>query len=65
MGGASTEQQFLAAGLVDEVVLHVVPVLLKAGIRMFDKLGPAHVGLEILDVIASSAATHLHYRVIR
>jgi dihydrofolate reductase len=44
MGGASTGQQFLAAGLVDEVVLHVVPVLLKAGIRMFDKLGPAHGG---------------------
>lgn len=65
MGSASVGQQFLAAGLVDEVVLHVVPVLLKSGIRMFDKLGPGHVGPEVLDVIASSAATHLHYRVLR
>jgi len=46
-------------------VLHVVPVLLKGGIRMFDKLGPGHVGLEVLDVINSTAATHLRYRVTR
>ncbi len=65
MGGASLGQQFLAAGLVDEIVLHVVPVLLKGGIRMFDKLGPGHVGLEVLDVINSTAATHLRYRVTR
>src|SRR6266702_4052039 len=65
MGGASLGQQFLAAGLVDEIVLHVVPVLLKGGIRMFDKLGPGHVGLEVLDVINSTAAMHLRYRVTR
>lgn len=65
MGGASLGQQFLAAGLVDEVVLHIVPVLLKAGTRMFEQLGSGHVGLEVLDVVPTTAATHLRYRVLR
>lgn len=65
MGGASLGQQFLAAGLVDEIVLHVVPVLLKAGTRMFDAPGSNHVGLEVLQVVAAPQATHLRYRVLR
>jgi dihydrofolate reductase len=65
MGGASLGQQFLAAGLVDEAVLHVVPVLLNAGTHMFDHLGPEHITLEVLDVVDTPAATHVRYRVLR
>lgn len=65
MGGAAIGQQFLAAGLVDELVVHLVPVLLKTGVPMFADLGPAHVALDVVDVVAMPAATHLHYRVLK
>ena len=65
MGGARTGQQFLAAGLVDEVSLHVVPVLLGAGTRMFENLGDAHITLEPLATIQTPRATHLRLRVAR
>ena len=54
----------LKAGLVDEIVLHQVPVLLGAGRRFFDEL-PEHIALEILDVVPAPGVTHLHSRVIR
>ena len=64
MGGASVVQQALAAGLVDELFLHVAPVLLSGGTRLFEHLsGP--VQLERLEVIESRRATHLRYRVLR
>ena len=65
MGGARTGQQFLAAGLVDEVSLHVVPVLLGAGTRMFENLGEAQITLEPLATIQTPRATHLRLRVAR
>jgi dihydrofolate reductase len=63
MGGAVIGQAYLAAGLVDEIVVHLVPVLLKAGTRMFDNLGPEHLGLELAEVVDTPAVTHLRYRV--
>jgi dihydrofolate reductase len=60
-GGASTVNQFLAAGLIDELTLHVSPVLLHAGERLFDGVGD--VRLEPVDVAGSPAATHVRYRV--
>ncbi len=54
----------MAAGLVDEIILHIVPVLLKQGTRMFDELGAGHLGLKLLDVLSTPAATHLRYRVL-
>jgi dihydrofolate reductase len=60
-GGASVAQQLLRAGLVDEMQLHLVPILLGGGVRLFEDLGG--VGLEIERVIASPAVTHLRYRV--
>jgi dihydrofolate reductase len=63
MGGAAIAQQFLAAGLVDDLVVHLVPVLLKEGTRMFDSLGSKHVGLEVVEVVGTPVVTHLHYRV--
>jgi dihydrofolate reductase len=62
-GGASTVQQYLAAGLLDELHLHVAPVLLGAGERLFEHVGrPA---LEPVQAIHSPAVTHVRYRVVR
>jgi dihydrofolate reductase len=62
-GGASISQQYLNAGLVDEIELHVVPVLFGQGLRLFDNLGPERVELDIVRVIETSDVTHLTYRV--
>jgi dihydrofolate reductase len=60
-GGAATVRQYLAAGLLDELVLHLVPVVLGAGERLLD--GLSGMALEPTEVIASPAVTHLRYRV--
>lgn len=65
MGGADIGQQYLRAGLVDEISIHLVPVLFGSGTRMFDHLGDEHIQLEIIEVIPTPAATHLRYRVVR
>ena len=62
--GGYTAQQALAAGVLDELQLHVVPVLLGGGRRLFDLL-PAEIELEIVRVIDTPDATHLRYRVRR
>ena len=63
-GGASVAQQYLRAGLVDELQLHVVPVLLGAGARLFDDLEGAKVELECTSVVEAPGVTHLSYRVL-
>ncbi len=62
-GGASTVQQYLAAGMLDELYLHVVPVILGAGERLLDGVGDRK--LESVKVVASPAVTHIKYRVVR
>jgi dihydrofolate reductase len=62
-GGASAVQQYLAAGLLDELYLHIVPVVLGAGERLLEGVG--HPTLEPVKVIASPAVTHVKYRVVR
>jgi dihydrofolate reductase len=64
-GGANAAQQYLAAGLLDEVELHVVPLLLKGGERLFDNLGSASIELEPLRTIEGPGVSHLKYRVIK
>ena len=59
MGGASIGQQFIAAGLVDEIQIHLVPVLLGSGTRMFEHLGGDRIELEPTEVIETPAAVHL------
>jgi dihydrofolate reductase len=61
-GGALTSA--LAAGLVDEVVLHQVPILLGGGHGFFREL-PKHVRLELIQAVPAPGVTHLHYAVIR
>jgi dihydrofolate reductase len=62
--GASLDQQFLAAGLVDEIRIHLVDVLLGGGRRLFDQL-PKRIELERSGVSQTGDVTHLEYRVIR
>jgi dihydrofolate reductase len=64
MGGADLGRQYLAAGLVDEISLHVVPVLFGSGTRMFEDLHKGHVRLEAVETVATPSATHLRYRVV-
>jgi dihydrofolate reductase len=63
-GGGHIAQQYLAAGLLDELELHVVPVLLGDGARLFDNLGDAEVQLEQVRVVEAPGVTHLKYRVV-
>jgi dihydrofolate reductase len=63
MGGGVLSSA-LQAGLVDEVILHQVPVLLGAGHRLFREL-PGHVELRLLQAIPAPGVTHLHYEVVR
>ena len=60
--GAYTAQQAIAAGVLDELQIHLIPVLLGRGRRLFDQL-PAEVELEIVRVIDTPDATHIRYRV--
>lgn len=64
-GGAKTVQQFLAAGLVDEIQLHVVPILLGDGIRLFEDVDWGPLKLDATRVVESATVTHLRYRVQR
>jgi dihydrofolate reductase len=61
-GGASVAQQYLAAGLVDEVELHIVPVLLGEGERLLENVGDLR--LEQLRVVEAPGVTHVKYRVL-
>ncbi len=60
-GGASVAQQYLAAGLLDEVVVSVTPVLLGAGARLFDNLGDAAPKLEQVESVGAPGVTHIRY----
>jgi dihydrofolate reductase len=64
-GGASVAQQYLSAGLLDEVELHIAPALLGDGVRLFDDLGDTPPRLEVTRVLDSPFATHIRYRVAR
>jgi dihydrofolate reductase len=62
-GGADVIQQYLAAGLVDEFRLHLAPVLLGTGKRLFDHLGSRTLEFQQTRVIESPYATHLFFTV--
>jgi dihydrofolate reductase len=61
-GGADAAQQFMKAGLVDEMELHVVPLLLGAGSRLFENMDGRQSGFELIRVVNSPAVTHYKYR---
>ena len=62
--GAGTAQLALAADVLDEIELHVIPVLLGQGRRLFDERGPEHIELERTRILeGENGVTHMHYRV--
>ena len=61
-GGADVIQQYLRAGLIDELRIHVVPLLLGDGTRLFDGPGPE---LRLTHVLSSDAVSHLTYRPLK
>ncbi|MGP4016698.1 dihydrofolate reductase family protein [Saccharopolyspora sp. 5N708] len=63
-GGAHTINQYLAEGLLDELELHVVPVILGGGARLLDNLSPQF-NLEQVRVVEAPGVTHLKYRVVK
>ena len=63
--GAGVAQLALAAGVLDELEIHLIPVLLGQGRRLFDELGPEHIELERTRVLEGDGVTHMHYRVHR
>jgi dihydrofolate reductase len=65
LGGANAAQQYLKAGLLDEINLHLVPVLLGEGIRLFENIGTEHIELEKISVIDDPGVTHFRFRVVR
>ena len=63
MGGANIGRQFIRAGLVDELSLHIAPVLLGGGTRMFGDGEPGLRGLRVKSIVNSPCATHVRYQI--
>ena len=64
-GGANVVQQYLRDGLIDEMQIHIAPLLLGDGVRLFDDLGAERPVLEVVRVIESPLVTHIRYRVVK
>ena len=62
-GGARTIQQYLNAGLIDEFIIHIAPIFMGAGVRLFEHLDKTKFSFEINNIINSSEVTHLFYNV--
>ncbi len=62
--GATTLQQGLAAGLVDGILVHLIPVLLGGGVRLLDNIGGKPITLARERVLTTELATHIEYRVV-
>ncbi|WP_306419834.1 dihydrofolate reductase family protein [Bacillus sp. J14TS2] len=64
MGTATIAQQCIRARLLDEMHLHIAPILLGKGIRLFDKIGTESIKLESNKIIDGSDVTHLKYKLL-
>lgn len=62
-GGANTVNQYLAAGLLDELWLHIVPVTIGSGARLFE--GVPNLNLEPMEISGTALVTHIRYRVVK
>ncbi|GHO98329.1 deaminase reductase [Reticulibacter mediterranei] len=63
MGGANTINQYLAAGLIDELLLHIVPVTIGEGARLFE--GVPNLQLEPVEISGTPSVTHIRYHVVK
>jgi dihydrofolate reductase len=64
-GGANVAQQYLKAGLIDEMDIHVVPLLLGSGARLFANADGRQTTYELVRVVTSPSVSHYKYRVLR
>ena len=64
-GSASAAKQYLAAGLLDQIDVHLVPVLLGEGLRPFDDAALSEITLDQARVVEAPGVTHLQFRVVR
>jgi dihydrofolate reductase len=64
-GGAEVIDQYLAAGLLDELALHIVPAVLGGGARLFENVGGSSIELEQVRAVEAPGVTHVTYRVGR
>ncbi len=64
-GGANTIQQYLNAGLIDEFTIHIAPIMLTNGIRLFEGINRDKFSFEMIELVNSPLVTHLTYRVAR
>ena len=65
VSGATVAQQFITRGFVDEVLVHIIPVLFGDGVRLFEHTGGQHTSLEMIEAIETKEVIHLHYRVMK
>lgn len=65
MGGAHTAQAYLKAGLVDELHIHIAPILLVAGTPLFEDIGYEPINLEKIGLVETPGATHIRLRVLK
>ena len=63
--GADVAQQLLKLGLIDEISIHLVPVLFGSGTRLFEGLDSEHISLEIIETIQTADAIHMRFRVVK
>jgi dihydrofolate reductase len=63
--GANVVQQCIRAGLLDELVINLVPAVLGRGVRLLDGLDPGSVELDLVRVVDAPGVTHLTYRVVK
>jgi dihydrofolate reductase len=64
-GGANIVGQYLKAGLLDEMQIHLIPVLLGNGVRLFEDLGPERIELRRISSIETPSATHFRFEVVK
>jgi dihydrofolate reductase len=64
-GGAAVEQQYLKAGLLDEIQIHLIPILMGNGTRLFNDLSAGPIELETTRVIDSPGVVHLQFRIVK
>ena len=63
--GADVARQFLQSGFIDEISIHLVPVVFGSGTRLFEGLTGEHISLEIIEVIQTAEAIHMRFRAIK
>ena len=65
VGTATTTQQAIRAGLLDEIQVHVMPILLGGGVRLLDHLGNTPIQMETVEVRPDGQVTHMRYRIVK